>query len=68
MVDYVQGWRTKWFYIKDKQASEVQNFGLAPFGPKKEVKKLKSCDQVLSVGELEETKPLMTRIKALQAE
>jgi hypothetical protein len=41
---------------------------LAPFDPKKEVKRLKSWDQLPNDAELEEIDPLMTRIKALQAE
>jgi hypothetical protein len=27
----VQGWRTKWFYIKDRKASSEDEYGLAPF-------------------------------------
>jgi hypothetical protein len=27
----VQGWRTKWFYIKDRKASSDDEYGLAPF-------------------------------------
>jgi hypothetical protein len=38
----VQGWRTKWFYIKDREASSEDQYGLAPFDPTKELKKLAS--------------------------
>jgi hypothetical protein len=27
----VQGWRTKWFYIKDRKASPEDEYGLPPF-------------------------------------
>jgi hypothetical protein len=38
----VQGWRTKWFYIKDHKASSKDEYGLAPFDASKELKKLAS--------------------------
>jgi hypothetical protein len=41
---------------------------LAPFDLKKEVKKLKSWDQIPTDAELREIDPLMTCIKALQDE
>jgi hypothetical protein len=66
MADSIQNWRTKWCYINNEQTSEAQMFGLAPFDPKKEVKKLKSWDQALFEAELGETEPLIARIKALQ--
>jgi hypothetical protein len=31
MSALVQGWRTKWFYIKDRKASYEDEYGLAPF-------------------------------------
>jgi hypothetical protein len=31
----VQGWRTKWFYIKDRKASSEDEYGLAPFDASK---------------------------------
>jgi hypothetical protein len=40
MAASVQGWRTKWFYIKDCKASTGDEYGLAPFDAFKEVKKL----------------------------
>jgi hypothetical protein len=40
----VQGWRTKWFYIKDRKASSEDEYGLAPFDASKELKKLASWD------------------------
>jgi hypothetical protein len=54
-ADSVQHWRTKWFYVKDQKSSEGQEYGLAPFDPKKELKKLKTWDQIPSKAELTET-------------
>jgi hypothetical protein len=34
----VQGWRTKWFYIKDHTASSEDDYDLAPFDASKELK------------------------------
>jgi hypothetical protein len=68
MADSIQGWQTKWFYIKDEKASEAHQFGLAPFDPKKELKKLKSWHQLPTDAELEESGPRMTRISTLQAD
>jgi hypothetical protein len=48
MADSVQNWRTKWFYIMDIKSSEEQKYGLAPFDPTKEVKNLKTWDQLPS--------------------
>jgi hypothetical protein len=42
MSSSVQGWRTKWFYIKDRKASSKDQYGLAPFDASKELKKLNS--------------------------
>jgi hypothetical protein len=60
MADSVQGWRIKWFCIKDQKSPEEQQYGLAPFDPTKEVKKLKSWDQLPTEAGLEESEPLMT--------
>jgi hypothetical protein len=60
MADSIQGWCTKWFYIKDQKSLEAQEFGLAPFDPTKEIKKLKTWDQPRTDAELTETKSLMT--------
>jgi hypothetical protein len=34
-ADFVQHWRNKWFYFKDQKSFEAQEYGLAPFNPKK---------------------------------
>jgi hypothetical protein len=61
----VQGWRTKWFYIKDHKASLEDEYGLAPFDASKELKKLASWDSPSSDAEMEQI-PLLTRIQALK--
>jgi hypothetical protein len=62
----VQGWRTKWFYIKDRKASSEDEYGLAPFDASKQLKKLASWDLPPTDAEMEEIAPLLTRIQALK--
>jgi hypothetical protein len=62
----VQGWRTKWFYIKDRKASHEDEYGLPPFDASKEVKKLVSWDSLPSDAEIEQVVPLLSRIQALK--
>jgi hypothetical protein len=62
----VQGWRTKWFYIKDRKASSEDEYGLAPFDASKELKKLASWDSPPTDAEMEEIAPLLTPIQALK--
>jgi hypothetical protein len=62
----VQGWRTKWFYIKDHKASSKDEYGLAPFDASKELKKLASWDSPPTDAEMEEIASLLTRIQALK--
>jgi hypothetical protein len=62
----VQGWRTKWFYIKDRKASSDDEYGLAPFDAFKELKKLSSWDSAPTDAEIEEIASLLTRIQALK--
>jgi hypothetical protein len=66
MSTSVQGWRTKWFYIKDRKASPGDEYGLAPFDASKELKKLASWDSPPSDAEMEQIAPLLTRIQALK--
>jgi hypothetical protein len=40
MAESVQGWRQKWFYIKDQKSSEADEYGLAPFDANKALAKL----------------------------
>jgi hypothetical protein len=44
MAASVQGWRKKWFYIKDQKISSSDQYGIVPFDASKEVKKLASWD------------------------
>jgi hypothetical protein len=62
----VQGWRTKWFYIKDHKASPEDQYGLAPFEASKEVKKLASWDALPSDAEIAQVLPLLSRIQSLK--
>jgi hypothetical protein len=66
MVASVQGWRKKWFYIKDQTVSSSDQYGIAPFDTSKEVKKLASWDSPPTEAEMEEIKPLLTRIQELK--
>jgi hypothetical protein len=66
MAASVQGWRTKWFYIKDRKSSPEDEYGLPPFDASQEVKKLASWDTLPSDAEAEEILPLLSRIKALK--
>jgi hypothetical protein len=62
----VQGWRTKWFYIKDRKASSEDKYGLAPFDAFKKLKKLASWDSPPIDAKMEGIAPLLTRIHALK--
>jgi hypothetical protein len=62
----VQGWRTKWFYIKDRKVSSNDEYGLAPFDASKELKKLSSWDSAPTGREMEAIAPLLARIQALK--
>jgi hypothetical protein len=66
MAASVQGWRTKWFYIKDRKSSPEDEYGLPPFDASQEVKKLASWDTLPSDAEAQEILPLLSCIKALK--
>jgi hypothetical protein len=66
MAASIQGWRTKWFYIKDRKSSPEDEFGLPPFDAFQEVKKLKSWDSLPSDAEVAEILPLLSRIQTLK--
>jgi hypothetical protein len=61
MAASVQGWRKKWFYIKDQKISSSDQYGIAPFDASKEMKKLTSWDLPPTEAEIEEIKPLLAR-------
>jgi hypothetical protein len=42
MAASVQGWKKKWFYIKDQKTSSSDKFGIAPFDATKTLTKLTS--------------------------
>jgi hypothetical protein len=67
MAASVQGWKKKWFYIKDQKNSSSDQYGIAPFDANKDLKKLSSWDSSPTEDEMEDIKPLLTRIQALKS-
>jgi hypothetical protein len=67
MAASVQGWRKKWFYIKDQKNSSSDQYGIAPFDANKELKKLASWDSPPTEAEMENIKPLLARIQTLKS-
>jgi hypothetical protein len=67
MAALVQGWRKKWFYIKDQKTASSDQFGIAPFDANKSLKKLTSWDSPPTEAEVEDIKPLLTRIQSLKS-
>ena len=65
MLESVQGWRKKWFYVRD-ETNAAQPHGLPPFEAGAEVKKKRSWEHDLSATEAKEADRLLARIKALQ--
>jgi hypothetical protein len=66
MAVSVQGWRKKWFYIKDQKTASSDQFGIAPFDANKGLIKLTSWDSPPKEAEIEDIKPLLTRIQSLK--
>jgi hypothetical protein len=66
MAASIQGWRTKWFYIKDRKVSSSDEYGIAPFYASQELEKLASWDSPPTEVEMEEVKPLLARIQELK--
>jgi hypothetical protein len=67
MAVSVQGWRTRWFYIKDRKNTPSDKYGLAPFDASQELKKLASWDLPPTEAEMEDIKPLLARIQELKS-
>jgi hypothetical protein len=67
MAALVQGWRKKWFYIKDQKISSSDQYGIAPFDAAKDLKKLASSDSPPTDAKMEDIKPLLARIQALKS-
>jgi hypothetical protein len=44
MAASVQGWKKKWFYIKDQKISSSDHYDIAPFDANQDLKKLSSWD------------------------
>jgi hypothetical protein len=62
MAASVEGWKKKWFYIKDQKISSSDQYGIAPFDAAKDLKKLASWDSYPTEAEMEDIKPLLARI------
>jgi hypothetical protein len=62
MAASVQGWRKKWFYIKDQKTASSDQFGIAPFDANKSLQKLTSWDSPPTKAKIEDLKPLLSRI------
>jgi hypothetical protein len=66
MAASVQGWRKKWFYIKDQKTTASDQFGIAPFDANKSLTKLTLWDSPPTEAEIEDIKPLLSRIQSLK--
>jgi hypothetical protein len=67
MAASVQGWKKKWFYIKDQKTASSDKFGIAPFDANKSLTKLTSWDSPPMEAEIEGIKPLLTLIQSLKS-
>jgi hypothetical protein len=67
MAASVQGWRKKWFYIKDQKNSSCDHYGIAPFDANKDLQKLSSWDSPPMKAEMEDIKTLLARIQILKS-
>jgi hypothetical protein len=67
MVVAVQGWRKKWFYIKDQKTASSNQFAIAPFDANNSLTKLTSWDSPPAEAKVEDIKPLLTRIQSLKS-
>jgi hypothetical protein len=68
MAASVQGWRTKWFYIKDRKSSPGDKFSLPSFDSSQEVKKLRSWDSLPSDAKVGQVLPLLSCIQVLKTD
>jgi hypothetical protein len=62
MAQSVQGWRQKWFYIKDQKSSKSDEYGLA----NKSLMKLTTWDALPSDAKVESIKPLLAHVQELK--
>jgi hypothetical protein len=56
MAQSVQGWRHKWFYVKDQKSAKSDKYGLAPFDVSKSLTKLTTWDALPSDAEVKSIK------------
>jgi hypothetical protein len=67
MAVSVQGWRKKWFYIKDQKISSSDQFGIAHFDANQSLQKFASWDSPPTDADMKDLKPLLARIQALKS-
>jgi hypothetical protein len=67
MAASVQGWKKKWFYIKDQKTASSDRFGIAPFDANKNLTKLTSWDSPPTEDEIKDIKSLLTHIQILKS-
>ena len=66
MVDSAQGWRKRWFYIRD-QTAQGESLGMDPFTVGQEIRPKRTWRNELSKPETVEVKKLVEKIQALKA-
>jgi hypothetical protein len=66
MAQLVQGWRHKWFYIKDQKSAESDKYRLAPFDSSKSLTKLTTWDALPLDAEVKNIKPQLAHIQELK--
>jgi hypothetical protein len=67
MAASLQGWKKKWFYIKDQKNSSSDQYDIAPFDANQDLKKFSSWDLPPMEAEMEDIKPLLARTQALKS-
>jgi hypothetical protein len=67
MAAPIQGWKKKWFYIKDQKTSSSDKFGIARFDATKNLMKLTSWDSPPTEAKIEDITPLLSRIQSLKS-
>jgi hypothetical protein len=67
MAASVQGWRQKWFYIKDQKAAAYDHYGIAPFDAKQSLTKLTTWDSPPSEVEVKNIQPSLASFQRLKS-
>jgi hypothetical protein len=65
MAASVQGWKKKWFYIKDQKT--ISSDGIAPFDANKNLTRLTLWDSPPTEAEIKDIKPLLSHIQSLKS-